>query len=203
VQVPVALIGNAVGLFAATNVDDLVMLALFFGAATTRAATARVGVGQLLGFAGILTGSLAGAAGADLLPGRWIGYLGLVPLYLGLHAAWRLWAELSPVPRPGEHGAGQSQSAPGVLTVAMVTLANGGDNLGAYVPVFAAAGRDALLTYLLVFTVLLLPWCSASWLLARQPQVSRVLTRSGHLILPVVLVGLGLSILIGGGAFGL
>jgi hypothetical protein len=43
----------------------------------------------------------------------------------------------------------------------------------------------------------------AGWLLATRPMVARALSRWSHLILPVVLAGIGLVILIEGGAFGL
>jgi cadmium resistance protein CadD (predicted permease) len=81
-------------MFAVTNVDDIVILALFFGQATDqRGAAARVVVGQYLGFAGILAASIVGALGAGLLPDTMIPYLGLVPLLLGLCAAWRAWRD--------------------------------------------------------------------------------------------------------------
>ncbi len=35
----------------------------------------------------------------------------------------------------------------GALTVAAVTFANGGDNIGVYVPVFIAVGTGALVAY--------------------------------------------------------
>ena len=59
------MIGQAVGMFAVTNIDDLVILALFF----SRARSAwQVVAGQYLGFAGILAVAVLGALGASLLP---------------------------------------------------------------------------------------------------------------------------------------
>lgn len=46
---------QAMGLFAATNIDDIVVLSLFFArGAGQRGTTARILAGQYLGFAGIL-----------------------------------------------------------------------------------------------------------------------------------------------------
>lgn len=42
----IGLAGQAVGLFAETNIDDIVILALFFGQATGRSGALRVVVGQ-------------------------------------------------------------------------------------------------------------------------------------------------------------
>jgi cadmium resistance protein CadD (predicted permease) len=90
-----------------------------------------------------------------------------------------------------------------VLTVASVTLANGGDNIGVYVPVFATAGAAGLLTYVTVFLVLVAVWCAAGYLFARRPLVATALSRWGHILLPIVLITLGVAILIEGHAFGL
>jgi hypothetical protein len=72
-------LGQAAGLFAVTNIDDIVVLALFFGQATGRAGALRVVLGQYLGFAAILAVSVAAALGAALLPGAVIPYPGLLP----------------------------------------------------------------------------------------------------------------------------
>ena len=56
---------RAVGLFAVTNVDDIVLLALFFARGVP---PWRVVLGQYLGFAAILAVAIAAALGATLLP---------------------------------------------------------------------------------------------------------------------------------------
>ena len=76
---------RAIGMFAVTNVDDIVLLAVFFAQAQARrGAQARIVAGQYLGFAGILVVAVAGALGAGLLPEGFRPYLGLLPLALGL-----------------------------------------------------------------------------------------------------------------------
>jgi cadmium resistance protein CadD (predicted permease) len=79
-----------------------------------------------------------------------------------------------------------------------VTFANGGDNIGVYVPVFAVAGVGGMVGYVAVFLVGVAVLCAVGWFLAGRPVVARVLSRWGHVILPVVLVGIGLAILLGG-----
>lgn len=203
------LVGQALALFALTNIDDIVVLALFFGQATTRAGRLRVVLGQYIGFAGILLAAVVGTLGAGLLPEQAIPYLGLIPLILGLRAAWRVWRERRGraddvhAEDPESPQVAVSGRQPAILTVAGVTLANGGDNIGVYVPVFAATGIGGLVTYVVVFLLLVAVWCVAGWWFASRPVVAQVLTRWGHLILPLVLIGIGLIILIEGRAFGL
>jgi cadmium resistance protein CadD (predicted permease) len=200
--VDLGLVGRAVGMFAVTNVDDILLLALFFGqAAKDRAAELRVILGQYIGFGGILAAAVLGALGAGLLPESVIPYLGLIPLALGLRAAWRVWRE-----RPDgddEHEARDSASErPTAWGVAAVTFANGGDNIGVYVPVFATSGADALSVYVAVFLILVAIWCTIGRYFASRPIVARALSRWGHLLLPLVLIGIGVLILVEGGAFG-
>ena len=181
-------------MFAATNVDDMLVLAVYFGQSANGR---RVVLGQYAGFLAILAVSVLGALGAGLLPEAAIPYLGLLPLLLGIRAGWRLWRERHE-PEDDEPVAG-----PGVWQVAAVTFANGGDNIGVYVPVFAVAGVGGMTVYAMVFLVGVAVWCAAGWFLATRPLVARGLARWGHVVLPVVLVAIGLVILIEGGAFGL
>ena len=198
---------------ALTNIDDTVVLAVFFGRATSRSGRLRVVLGQYVGFVGILLAAVVGTLGAGLLPEQAIPYLGFLPLDLGLRAAWKVWRERRGAELNGEAGSetGDAEAQgtphpgqqPGVLTVAAVTLANGGDNIGVYLPVSAVTGIAALITYVTVFLLLVAVWCLAGWWFATHPAVAQVLTRWGHLILPVVLIAIGLIILVEGGAFGL
>ncbi|MFI1004705.1 cadmium resistance transporter [Streptomyces galbus] len=197
------IVGQAVGLFAVTNIDDIVVLALFFAqGAGRRGAARRVVLGQYLGFAAILAVAVAAAFGATFLPAAALPYLGLLPLALGLKAAWRAWRDRRDGGRDQEDeqaGAG----GPGPLEVAAVTFANGGDNIGVYVPVFATAGVGGMSVYAVVFLALVGVWCCAGRFFATRPVIARALARWGHVLLPLVLVALGVLILVEGGAFGL
>ncbi|GLZ37359.1 cadmium resistance transporter [Actinokineospora sp. NBRC 105648] len=184
------LIGQSVGMFAATNVDDIVILALFFSQTTSRRAIVRVIAGQYLGFTAILAASALGTLGAGLLPDSAIRYLGLLPLALGLRAGWRTWRD-----RAGAGEESEVPTAPSMLAVAGVTFANGGDNIGVYVPVFANTGTGGMVTFTVVSLVLVALWCLTGRYLATRPLIARALAKWGHIALPLVLITIGTLIL--------
>ncbi|MGI5136595.1 MULTISPECIES: cadmium resistance transporter [unclassified Streptomyces] len=194
------IVGQAAGLFAVTNIDDILILSLFFAQGAGHPGSGRrIIVGQYLGFAAILAVSVAAAFGATFLPESAIPYLGLLPLALGLKAAWQAWKH-----RGDEDGEQEAkEGGPRALEVAAVTFANGGDNIGVYVPVFATAGLGGMSVYAVVFLILVAVWCFAGRFFATRPLVAKALSRWGHILLPVVLIAIGLLILIEGGAFGL
>ena len=197
-------IGRAIGMFAVTNIDDILVLALFFGqAAGRRHAIIRVVAGQYLGFAAILALSIAGALGAGLLPESVIPYLGVLPIVLGIRAAWSAWSERRNGSSAEDEAAAQGTGGPGVLQVAAVTFANGGDNIGVYVPVFAVTSAGGLAVFTIVFLIGVGVWCLAGKYFAAHPVIATALARWGHVLLPIALIAIGLVILIEGGAFGL
>ncbi|MFG2991774.1 cadmium resistance transporter [Streptomyces sp. NPDC048257] len=197
------IIGQAAGLFAVTNIDDILILALFFSqGAGHPGSTRRIVLGQYLGFTAILAVAVAAAFGATFLPESATPYLGLLPLALGLKAAWQTWKDLREGGADEEHAL-PKEGGPSPLEVAAVTFANGGDNIGVYVPVFATAGIGGMSVYAAVFLVLVAVWCFAGRYFATRPVIAKALARWGHILLPVVLIAIGLLILIEGGAFGL
>ena len=126
-----------------------------------------------------------------------------MPLFLGLRAAWKAWREY----HNGGHDEGRdvasSPAGPGIWQVAAVTFANGGDNIGVYVPVFAVVGLVGMPVYVVVFLAGVAVWCAAGRLIATRPVIARALSRWGHILMPIVLIGVGAFILINGGPFGL
>ncbi|MDJ1372143.1 MULTISPECIES: cadmium resistance transporter [Micrococcales] len=193
---------QAIGLFIATNIDDIIVLSLFFArGAGQRGTTARILVGQYLGFIGILGASVLVTLGAGaFLPPEVIPYFGLIPLGLGLWAAWQAWRN---------RGADDDDEAKvegkkvGVWTVAGVTFANGGDNIGVYVPVFLSVGPAAVVAYCIVFLALVAALVGLGKFVATRRPIAELLERWEHILFPIVLIGLGIFILVSGGAFGL
>ncbi|KXO90364.1 MULTISPECIES: cadmium resistance transporter [Tsukamurella] len=195
---------QAIGLFVATNIDDIIVISLFFArGAGQRGTTVKITAGQYLGFAGILAVAVLIALGAGaFLPVSAIPYFGLVPLLLGLRAAWSAWRSRDDDDDGDGTGAG-SGSRIGVLGVAGVTFANGGDNIGVYVPVFVSISGQAMIAYCVVFLILVGALVFVARFVATRRQVAEILERWESVLFPLVLIGLGVVILVSGGAFGL
>lgn len=192
---------QAIGLFIATNIDDIIVPSLFFARGRgQRGTTLRILVGQYLGFAAILGAAVLVTVGAGaFLPQQAIPYFGLIPLGLGLWAAWNAWR--------GDDDDDDDAKIEGknvtILTVAGVTFANGGDNIGVYVPVFLSVSPAAVVAYCVVFLVLVAALVLVAKFVATRRPIAEALERWEHVLFPIVLIGLGIFILISGGAFGL
>jgi cadmium resistance protein CadD (predicted permease) len=193
---PLATLGVAATVFASTNVDDVFLLAAFFADPRLRAPA--VVLGQFLGIGALVAASAAAARAAVAVPPGYVAFLGLVPLALGLRALWAL-RRGADDDEDAARAAG-ARAAPGAgaqaLAVAGVTVANGGDNLGVYIPLFAREPRLVPL-YALAFALMTAVWCLAGHRLVRTRAVGARLRRYGHVALPVVLVALGAWILAG------
>ena len=191
---------GAVGLFIATNIDDIIVLSLFFARGAGQAGTTlRILAGQYLGLAGILAAAILVTLGANaFLPTEAIPYFGLIPLALGLWAAWQAWQG-----NDDDDDAKVSGKNISALIVAGVTFANGGDNIGVYVPVFLNVDTATVIIYCVVFLILVAGLVLLAKFVATRPPIAEVLERWEHVLFPIVLIGLGIFILVSGGAFGL
>ncbi len=177
--------------FISTNIDDIFMLMLFFAQCHTLRAKIKVAVGQYIGIGVLIALSLLGAYGLQLLPQQYIGLLGLLPLALGAKAI----IGNSP-DEDSQETEGTTTSAPGLLQVALVTIAGGGDNIGVYIPLFAGFRTAELIYALVVFGLSTGLWCLLADRLSRLPVIQNVIQRYKRILIPTVLIGLGMFILI-------
>lgn len=196
----VTAIPTGITAFTATNLDDLVILTLFFSQVNATLRRRHIVIGQYLGFSALLIASLPGFFGGLILPRHWIGLLGLIPIAIGLSRLFN----------PDSDSAEESQEetqhpsnspfasflSPQTYSVAAITVANGSDNIGIYVPLFASSNLGKLLVILAIFFSLVGVWCYATYKLTRQPAIAQILTRYGNNLVPFVLIGLGVFIVL-------
>ena len=182
-------------LFASTNIDDIFLTMAFF--ADPRLDRRAVVAGKFLGISLIVTVSIAAAACAMAVPPEWVALLGFAPLGLGLHRLWSAWRAPPGVTAdeegmPAEAGSLVAQAC----SVAGVTAANGGDNLGVYVPVFSERFQ-VIPVFAVIFAVMTGLWCIGGNLLVNHRLVAATMRRLAGRLLPWVLIVLGLCILAG------
>jgi cadmium resistance protein CadD (predicted permease) len=166
--------------FAATNIDDIVILTFFFSQTRRRWP---VIVGQYLGFSALVLVSLAGFVGGRIVPHEWVRFLGLIPIAIGIKKLFI---------KPADH---LKVKAVSVLDVAAVTFANGGDNIGIYAPLFAVSNALQLIQLFAVFYFVLGVWCVVGYLIPRHPAIANALARYGRWLVPLVLIALGVYII--------
>jgi cadmium resistance protein CadD (predicted permease) len=169
--------------FAVTNIDDIFLLTLFFA---RRVPTRRIVAGQYVGFFFIILVSCVGAFLALAIPTRWIHLLGLLPLALGIKELLQLRNATGSTEPPAT-----TRTA---LSIALITLSNGADNIGVYVPFLRFNSRHIWLI-VAIYGLFVGVWCLLGRVLGRHPVVVRLLDRAGHRLVPFLFIGLGIYIL--------
>jgi len=195
----VAAIGLAIAAFTATNLDDLLLLSCLFMDIEYSASS--IIIGQFVGMTVLVLISLIGALLALAIPDGGLAFLGFVPFGLGLFRFWKLSREHLQRQRPisdqefFQPARLGGQNPPySVWAIILLTIANGGDNLSVYVPLFATH-RAFVPVFLLVFTFLTGLWCMLGYFITNHPLVREGLRKYGRIITPFVLVGIGLNVI--------
>jgi len=181
----------AIGVFAATDIDDLLLVMAYFADPGIRRRD--VVLGQFLGIGALVAASVLAAVGALFVPEGWTALLGVVPVAIGVQR-WRK-------ARRGENASDEdalpsTRARSEILAIAGVTIANGGDNLGVYIPLFAS-DPHRIPFFAAAFAVLTAVWCALAYWLVHHPTLGAAIRRHGQRALPFVLIGLGVYILLG------
>jgi cadmium resistance protein CadD (predicted permease) len=87
-------------------------------------------------------------------------------------------------------------SAANLTTVMVVTIANGGDNVALYVPLFSVHSAADVAFFAAVFVALTALWCMIAHRLVRRGGHGLTARRWGRAIFPYVMIALGAYILI-------
>lgn len=184
----IAVAGLTAAAFAATNLDNLLLLVALFGDRSFRSRDILLGYGS----AAVLVAAVAYimAKGVELAPAGYLGLLGLVPLAMGLARLRDLFrTDFAPVDRPSRLGAG-------VLPVALLMLAQSTDSFGVYISVFADTQALLEIPVLLTLMFCVVTWCAVARWLARASGIAVPLQRLSRFVVPVLLIVIGLYILL-------
>ena len=192
--------------FAGTNIDDLFIDTFFFAQAETKKQVQAIVLGKYLGIGALVLFSVLGAYMLREIPDGYIRFLGLIPMALGV----REWMENRKAKENDEDAEGadindadydlknDSKGFLGfILKIALVTISNGADNLGVYMPLFASFQMTEMLMVLIVFAVMVAIWCILSKKLADLPGLRGFLLKHKETLVPIVYAALGVYIMMG------
>lgn len=186
--------GIAIVLFATTNIDDIFVLISFFADPKFRGR--QVAIGQYLGIVALVAVSVLASLISLVLAPAYVGLLGLLPILIGLKKLYDLTTgsdEEEDVKSAGDMG--------NVAAVAAVTVANGGDNIGIYTPVFATSSALEISIIVIVFMVMVAVWLAIAHWMVFHPAIGAPIRRYGHKIVPFVLIAIGVVVLYEAGSF--
>jgi cadmium resistance protein CadD (predicted permease) len=192
----------------ATTFDDNLYLTAFFGKVNRSFRPQNVILGELLGFTVLVLASLPGFFGGLMLPASWVGLLGFLPIAIGINHLLRREQQEDSVQdvsidfKAYSTSGRRKKSLLATLRdrqtyrVSAVTIANGGNNIGIYVPLFASSNLPSLAVIIAACYCAVATWCLLSYSLVRNPLMAPVLARHARKVFPFVLIYLGCSILI-------
>ncbi len=207
--------GVAAVAFVGTNIDNCVVTtAMVAGAPEGRAH--RIAAGQVLGFCVLVAVAAAAAVLLFEFSAAVVGFLGLVPLAIGLRGLVGL--------RRAHQGTGEASEAPSgaagsrlrshdplaqravgrsLTAAALVTIGAGGDNLAAYIPLFRASDASRLGAIAVVFILGEAAVTAVVLWGGRHPRARSAMARLGTVAVPVLLCCIGVLVMVEAGTFSL
>lgn len=183
--------------YSSTNIDDIFILLAFF--TDSKFKPRQIITGQYLGIGALFLISALGSLVSLVLAPEYVGLLGIAPILIGLKKLYDLIR--------GEEESEEYLESHGsngrILAVAAVTMANGGDNIGIYTPLFATRSAVEIVVIGIVFVLMTALWLLlAHWLVSHR-TIGAPIRRYGYKVVPFVLVALGIIIMVEAGTFGL
>ena len=187
---------SALAVYVSTSIDYLLILMIIFSQSSTKGKMKGIIGGQYLGTGMLVAFSLFAAYVLNLIPEDWIiGLLGLIPLYLGIRIAFKGEQDEDEVLEKMEAGGGNRL----FWTVALITVASGGDNLGIYIPYFTSLAGIEIGVALIVFAISVAILCYISYRLSKITLISETIEKYQRVIVSLVFIGLGIYIMMENG----
>lgn len=178
------LLGVTVLTFVGTALDNLLMLTVLRASGTS---VRGIVTGFIAGSLVVLAICATGTALSAVLPHHYIGYLGIVPVAIGIAGLVSSLRGAVPDPsRTGGHGA---------LGVASLQVASSFDSIAAFLPLFADTEPPYGLLIAAGFAAMTLLWLLLASELARLPGVTASVRPLERYARPVVLILVGLYVL--------
>jgi cadmium resistance protein CadD (predicted permease) len=178
--------------FAATNFDNLALLTSWLIAA--RGHSTPIFIGHLLGMFVLLVLSFVFGLAANLVPIDWIGFLGVIPIIMGLIGL----KQLRGLPRVNTETESTRVPRTGLalpLSIATTQVANGVDTVLVFGPLFADSSETIDFEILIGFAGMAFVWFGLARFLENHATRIKVIDRYGHWVAPIVMIIVGIYIL--------
>jgi cadmium resistance protein CadD (predicted permease) len=212
--------------FISTNIDDIFVLMILFSQTDKDNRKINVVIGQYCGIGILFFISILGTFGVNFLAEKYIGFLGFLPIILGIKS-WiayktqkkskdkiedikscskndrntlktnNIFERLIDLFDNFSYRTGQIHS--GILSVIAITIANGADNIGIYIPIFSGYSLFEYIVTIIVFILLIALWCYLGNKIADYPFIKIKLQKYKNILVPIIFIGLGIYIIIKSG----
>lgn len=182
---------TSVASFAATNMDDIFIDTILFAQAEKKRDVRAIVMGKYVGIGFLVIVSFLGAYFLKAVPQIYIRLLGVIPIFIGI----RQWFDAQKDDGGEETVDSGRRSCGMTASVALITIANGADNIGVYIPLFASFSAGQMMILCAVFAFMIALWCVWAKRISDLPLLNKFLVRYKHILVPIVLVLLGIYIL--------
>lgn len=190
---------TAIVAFIATGIDEIVVLTIIFVQATKSKSIKDVYIGQQIGMIVLLALSTLAVFGITFISEKWIGLLGLLPIIQGV----RFWINGGDDDDDDDDEIIEKTNKFNslILSVAVIAIAGGGEELAIYIPYFASLSPFNLVITLITFNVLVPIWCTLCRMISSLKQIQETIETYERILVPIVFIGLGLFVLIENNTF--
>ena len=209
----ISVIISAVVSFISTNIDDILVLMILFSKADSKEKRKHIFIGQYIGIGILVLISVLGAIGLSIVPEKYVGFLGFIPIFIGIKEFYEYKTdkeEDTEVLEIEEDSAKASilnslkKYIPlDVVKVSMISIANGADNIGIYIPMFRVMTPMDLVITIIIFILMIALWCIVAIKLVNYPFIKDKIEKYKGILVPVVFIALGVFILVESGALSL
>lgn len=196
-----ALIITGIVSFISSDLDDIVVLTLLFTQAE-KYQKYQIVLGQLLGIGGLVVFSLLIDYGLSFLISGLLKWMGFLPIFLGIKYwfdyYFRSKTDNSSLPQSIKYN---RSAIIKILSICLLTISNGADNIGIYVPLFSQYNQTETVLIIVVYAIMTLVWCFIGYKLANLPVLKEKIEEYRKWVIPLIFIALGIYILIKNNAF--
>jgi cadmium resistance protein CadD (predicted permease) len=177
--------------YASTNLDNLLLAVLLMGANRDHRGAIQLGVVSAAVVVMLLCA--LGLVIRHTVDAGLVGYLGLVPVALGIR--YLLASRDTGQGQPFQPGSAAPDARAAWLTTTTVMAANSGDTIALFLPLLADTSPDVFPLVAISYVITALVWALLAWGLASRPWIARNMEKHGAKFLPWIMIGVGIYIL--------